>query len=144
MGSAFWGAVLGGLVASLIVAYLTQRWIEKRERRNRRDELRLELYLDIVDLILDNERELAERTEEGKTPTVDLQLKRISISHRLMLLGSPHVKEAFKQYRDLIFTRTVPPLGAREASDHQATVARDNLIKAMVNDVQNEPSIPPT
>jgi hypothetical protein len=35
------GAFSGSLVAAGIVAWFTQKWIEGRERRNRRDDLRL-------------------------------------------------------------------------------------------------------
>lgn len=65
---AFAAALFGGLIATGVVAYLTQKWIGKRERRNRRDDLRLELYLDVVDLVLDNALTLAEGGSHGEIP----------------------------------------------------------------------------
>jgi hypothetical protein len=56
IANALAGAFFGSLLTTGIVAYFTQRWIENHEQRNRRDDLRLQLYLAIVDLILDNER----------------------------------------------------------------------------------------
>ncbi|NOX55937.1 MAG: hypothetical protein GXP27_16135 [Planctomycetes bacterium] len=100
---ALWGAVAGafcgGLLASAIVAYLTQKWIEKRERRNRRDDLRLELYFEVLDLVLANELALAERGSEAQIDRVELQTKRLRISHRLKLLASRPVRAATERIR---------------------------------------------
>src|SRR3990170_1726323 len=78
-------AIFGGLIASGVVAYITQRLTEKRERRNYRDKLRLKLYLEVVDLVQDNELALAERGVEGCIPPVELQAKRYRILHSLKL-----------------------------------------------------------
>jgi hypothetical protein len=43
--------LLGGLVAGGVVSFLTQRWIAQREFRDRRDRLRLELYVDVLELL---------------------------------------------------------------------------------------------
>jgi hypothetical protein len=49
------GGFSGAFLGAALVAWLTQRLIEGRERRDRRDRLRLELYPEVVDLVLDNE-----------------------------------------------------------------------------------------
>ena len=128
------GALFGSLVASGVVGYLTQKWIESRERRNRRDELRLELYLEIVDLVLDNEFEIARRGIEGEIPAVDIQKKRLRISHRLKLLGSQEVREAYREYTQLVFQETARPVEHRPENPNDVVEARDDLIAAMSKD----------
>ena len=140
VADAFWntlaGALFGGLMASGIVAYLTQRWIEKRERRNRRDDLRLELYLEVVDLVLDNELALAKRGSQGEIPPLELQTKRIRISHHLKLLGSAPVRAAYDKYRKLVFDETAHSREHRPDDPEEVVRARDKLIEAMGKDVQ--------
>jgi hypothetical protein len=107
------GALLGSLIATGIVAYLTQRWIERRELRSRRDDLRLELYLEVIDLVLKNELAIAERGAEGNIPPVKLQTKRLRIGHRLKLLASRPVNEAYNRYRELVFQETANGIAYR-------------------------------
>lgn len=127
-------ATFGALLASVIVAYLTQRLTEKRERRNRRDQLRLDLYVDVVDLVLDNELAIAERGTESTIPPVELQTKRIRISHRLKLLGSQGVREAYDGYRSLVFQETARSIEFRSKRD-EVDAARDKLIELMSRDI---------
>jgi len=131
------GAFLGGALAGCIVAWLTQRFIERRERRTRRDELRLELYLDVVDLILKDERALAEQGARGQIPPAELQTDRLRIRHRLELLASPPAREAYKSYHHLVFVETAHDLKDRPADPDEVTRARDRLIATMVDDVQD-------
>ena len=130
------GAFLGSLVATGIVTFLAQRWIEKRERRNRRDHLRLELYLEIVDLVRDNEFALAERGLDGKIPPGELQGKRVRIFHRLKLLGSVTAKDLYDTYRQLVSQATALPIEDRPDED-EIDGARDRLVDAMAKDLQN-------
>ena len=129
--------IMLGFFGGLIVAYHTQKLIEKRERRNRRDDLRLELYLDVVDLVLDNERELAERSPEGKTASMELQTKRKRISHRLKLLASKIVQDAYKAYHELMVQETEYSVKDRPKNIAGVHRAQDQLIKLMAKDVQN-------
>lgn len=131
------GALFGSLIASAIVAYLTQTWIERRERRNRRDDLRLELYLEVVDLVLDNEFAIAERGADGKIAAAELQTKELRISHRLKLLGSEPVQVAYRTYRNLVFQETAHPLEERPRNPNDVVDARDRLIDVMAKDVQD-------
>jgi hypothetical protein len=129
-------AFFGSLLATAIVAFLTQRWIEKRERRDRRDDLRLQLYLNVVDLVMDNEWGLAERGFEGQVPPRDIQTKRIHIRHRLKLLGSPPVLDAYEKYRELVSQSTENPTGQRpETSD--VVDAREQLFDTMAREFQD-------
>jgi len=130
--------LLGSLFAAAIVAFLTQRLIEQRERRAKRDQLRLDLYLDIVDLVLENELAITMSTSGGENPPVELQARRIRASHRLKLLGSARVKEAYRKYSHLVFQETALPRNARPADPEDVVRARDALIAAMANDVQEE------
>ena len=125
------GAIFGGFVV-----YLTQKLTERRERRNRRDELRLELYLEVVDLVLDNQLALAARGAEGAIPPVELQTKRLRISHRLKLLGSADVQAAYDAYRHLVFQETAHPIENRPQNPNDVDGARDKLIDLMAKDVQ--------
>ena len=133
----FAAALFGGLVASAVVAYPTQRFIERRERRNRRDELRLELYLEVVDLVLDNELAIAECGAEGDIAPAELQTKRLRISHRLRLLGANSVVSGYDAYCGLVVKETALPIEQRPNNPDDVVQARDNLIEVMAKDVQN-------
>lgn len=130
------GAFFGSLFATGIVAWLTQKWIERRERRQRRDELRVELYLEVVDLILNNEVSIAGRGSEGAIPPLELQRKRLRIGHRLKLLGSPSVREAYDDYRRLVFEETVHPIEHRPCDPDEVVQARNRLVDFMAKDAQ--------
>ena len=130
-------AFFGSLIATGIVAFLSQKWTENRERRNRRDELRLELYLEIVDLVLDNELALAQRSADGKIAPIELQTKRIRIAHRLKLLASQCVRDAYEPYRLLVFQETEHSRENWPEDPDEVSDARDNLIDAMAHDMQN-------
>jgi hypothetical protein len=103
--------IVGGLRGS----WLTQFWIGRRERGQRRDDLRLDLYLEVVDIVLDNELAIAKRGRDAAFPPEELQVKRIRIEHRLKLLGSPQVQAAFRAYSNLVFQETTYPEGYRPA-----------------------------
>jgi hypothetical protein len=129
------GAFFGSLIATGIVARFTQKWIEHRERRHRRDELRLELYLEVVDLVPHNEVFIAELSSESASTPIELQQKRLRIGHRLKLLGSPAVREAYDNYNRLVYETTDHPVEHRPRSD-EVVRARDRLVDAMAKDVQ--------
>jgi hypothetical protein len=131
----FAGALFGGLIASGIVAYLTQQLIEKRERRNRRDELRLDMYLEVVDIILENEQVLGERAAEARIPPIDIQIKRLRILHRLKLLGSLQVQAAYTEYDKLVFQSTVQEIQFRPRNPEDVSQSRDRLVQLMAKDV---------
>lgn len=130
------GAFFGSLMATGIVAFLTQKWIENRERRNRRHDLRLELYLDVVDLVLDNELALASCGTKGEIPPIELQTKRYGISHRLRLLGSNEIYDAYRDYSLLVFQSTAHDLKDRPKNPNDVITARDWLLDLMARDVQ--------
>ena len=128
--------LIGSLMGAGIVAFLTQYWAGKRERRDRRDNLRLELYQNVVDLVMGNECELAERGFEGKIPPREIQTKRIHIRHRLRLLGSPLVLDAYEKYKELIGQSTENPLEQRPKNPDDVVNAREQLIDAMAREFQ--------
>jgi hypothetical protein len=136
LAGALGGALFGSLIAAGIVAWWTQKWIEGRERRNRRDDLRLDLYQEIVDLVLDNDELLARRSAEGENPPVELQKKWFRVSHRLKLLGSQPVKEAYHAYYMLVYKETAHAIQFRPRDPNDVVRARDQLIEAMAKDVQ--------
>ncbi len=136
MLNALVSALLGSLFAATFVAFLTQRWIERREQRNRLHALKLQLYLDAIDLILDNELALAKRGAEGETPPIELQTKQINIHHRLKLLGPQNLLEVYDKYNMLVFQSTAHPLQHRPENPHDVVNARDELRDMMANDLQ--------
>ena len=132
------GAFFGSLVAAAVVAWFTQKWTEGRERRNRRDNLRLDLYLKIVDLVLDNDLLLAKRTAEGDIPPIEIQRKWFGAEHRLKLLGSQPVKDAYHVYYTLVHKEVDHPIQFRPEDPNEVYRARDRLIELMASDVANE------
>ena len=129
-------AIFCSLLAAAIVAYLTQRFVEKRERRNYRDELRLKLYLEVVDLVQDNELALAERGAEGCIPPVKLQAKRYRILHSLKLLGPKDVLDSYDTYDQLVYKSTVHPIEQRPKNPDDVVDAKNKLIELMAKEVQ--------
>lgn len=136
LAGALGGALFGSLMAAWIVGWRTQKWIEGRELRNRRDDLRLNLYLEIVDLVLENEELLGRRGSEGEIPPVELQKKWFGVSHRLKLLGSPQVREGYRAYYALVHKEVAHPIQLRPKNPNEVVEARDRLIEAMANDLQ--------
>ncbi len=130
------GAFFGSLIATGIVARLTQKWIERRERRHRRDELRLELYLEVIGLVVDNEEAIAKCGAEGDIPSLELQRKRLRIGHSLKLLAASEVRDAYDEYRGLVFQETVHRIEHREPNTDEVVQARDRLVDAMARDAQ--------
>ena len=129
-------AFAGGLAGSLILAGLTQTWIANRELRNRRDQLRLELYWKIVDLVLDNQFAIDSRGANGETPAKELQRKRFDVSHRLKLIGSERVRKAYQAYSSLVYNETAFDTPDRPKDPNEVTRARDQLVEAMQSDIQ--------
>lgn len=119
-----------------IVAYLTQRWTMDRELRKHLHSLRIDLYLEVIDLVLDNQMAIAQSGRDGAIAAVDLQLKRLRTSHRLKLLAPAQVNEAYREYRGLVFRETAQPLEDRPLDPAEVDRARDRLIETMVLDVQ--------
>jgi hypothetical protein len=144
-----WAAVItafgGSFVGSAVVALLSQRWIERRERRIRRDQMCLDLYLNVIELILENEHQLALRTPDGGIPPADIQLKRYGISHRLKLLASEPVIKAYSNYSKLVFRETTAPIAQRPSNPDAVVESREALIDEMAKHLReglgrNEPS----
>ena len=100
------------------------------------DDLRLDLYLEIVDLVLDNELLLAQRGAEGDIPPVEIQRKWFRVSHRLKLLGSQSVKDAYHTYYTLVHKETAHPIQFRPEDPNDVVRAREQLIEAMAKDMQ--------
>ncbi len=126
----------GSLVVTGVVAWRTQSWIEGRERRNRRDDLPLSFYLKILDLILDDDERLAQRKVEGEYVPVEVQRKWFDVSHRLKLLGSQPVQEAYQAYYTLVYKEIAHAMQFRSHDPHEVTTKRERLIEAMAKDVQ--------
>jgi hypothetical protein len=136
LAGALGGALFGSLAAAGIVAWWTQKWTEGRERRNRRDDLRLGLYLEIVEIVLDNDVLLAKRSTEGDDLPIELQRKWFGVSHRLKLLGSQPVKNAYHAYYTLVHKEVAHGIQFWAKDPNEVTRVRDCLIDAMANDAQ--------
>jgi hypothetical protein len=132
---ALWSG-LAALVGGGVVAYLTQRLTRDRELRKRLHELRVDLYLEVIDLVLDNQIAIAQSGRDGAIAPMDLQLRRLRTSHRLKLLGPSRVNEAYRKYHSLVFQETAHPVEDRPLDPAEVDGARDRLIEEMVLDVQ--------
>ena len=130
------GAFFGSLLASASVNWLTQRWIERREARAKRDELRLELYLEIVDRVVANEERRAKWSGKPESEPIESQQNSIRLRHRLVLLGSSAALATFTTYEMRLFKRLCCNDG--EAPDG-IDVARDALIRTLQCDIRGVP-----
>ena len=129
----------GALFLPSWFAFLTQRWIERRERRNRRDDLRLGVYTEAIDLIIENEKAMSEAgdgTENSPFGPLDLQIRQRNISHRLKLLAPTSVQEAYRSYAKLVF-QEMQPVGERPRNPDDVVRAREALIDAMARDFRS-------
>ena len=102
-------AIIAGIFA-LVGVFVGQRWTEIRERRNRRDELKLELYLDVVPLIIDDAKTIAKTGEPRVMPPLEHQGKQLSIRHRLMLLAPNAILDAYNTIPILQRVTSLPKL----------------------------------
>jgi len=117
-------AIAGGVFAHL--------WSQSRDRENRREQTRRELYLAVIALILEDSKVIAETDQPRSMPTLEHQAKQHSIRHRLMLLAPKSVFNAYNSYHSEVFKQTThPDAGTR----HFVTKARDNLITDMRADI---------
>ncbi len=128
--------ILGSLLAAAIVAWVTQILVERRERRKHYYDLRLDFYLQIVGVVLDNEQLLAARGPHGSFPPAEIQAKWLGVRHRLKLLGSPRVKDAYDRYDSLVRKAVDNPIHARPMPPEDDASVREQLIDAMAEDVQ--------
>jgi hypothetical protein len=117
-------AIAGGFFAHL--------WSQSRDRENRREQTRRELYLDVVALILDDSKVIAETAQPRSMPTLEHQAKQHSIRHQLMLLAPKGVFDAYNSYHSEVFKQTTHP---DLATRHFVTKTRDKLIREMRTDV---------
>jgi len=130
------GALIGSSIPTIIVARLTQCWIEHRERRHRRDELRLDVYVEVVGLIPDIGAIISGLGPERFDLPIELQQKIARIGDCLRLLGSPAVIEAYDNYREQIYKRIDNPAERRPLDRTDVARACDRLVDAMARDVQ--------
>ncbi len=130
-------AFFGSLVAAATVAFLTQWWTERRERRNRRHDLRLKLYMEIIALVEVNELALAEKGAGGCIPPAEIQAKRIGARHRLKLLGTQSALDAYEKYNRLVRKALEESVGSRPANDEICS-AREHLIDVMASVAQDD------
>lgn len=80
----------GGLAGAVFTQFMSA----KRELKLRRDQLRLDLYQRIIDLISDFERI---RSNSEYFAPAQFQSEQIRIAHRVGLLASSPVSETYKQ-----------------------------------------------
>ena len=96
----------------------------------------LELYLDVIDVIMDNELAMAKRAAEGGNLPEELQVKRIAISHRLKLLAPDPIQSAYKSYSHLTFQEIAHDTGHLPENPDEVNCVREHLIKTMKADIQ--------
>ena len=136
---AVFAAGCGSFLAAWIVGSKTQLWIEKRERRNRRDGLRLQLYAEVIAWIEKMAVGIAEFDGTGRQMPVDLQQERLRLYAQLRLLAPTSVQEAFKEYKLRARSCYEDSLDIREADVAQKCYeAREKLLDAMTDDIQRD------
>jgi hypothetical protein len=123
-------ALLGALIGGIISGYFTQKWIEKRELRDRRDNMRLNLYLKVINLILKNKKEIGQSQSTTSIPSLDIQLQRLKIKHCLKLLAPNDLYVTFEKYDNLVFQKTAQDIQFRPAS-YEVAKAEDDLLEKM-------------
>jgi hypothetical protein len=125
------GAILAGSF-TLVGPFVGHQWSERRERRNRRDELQLDLYVDAVSLIIDDAMMMLEMKEPNQVAPPEHQAKQHAIRHRLKLLGSPAAQEAYTEYHTWVFRETANASGGHS---QQYLDARDKFLAKMRADI---------
>lgn len=124
-------AVIAGSF-TLVGLFVGHQWSERRERRNRRDELQLELYIDAIALITDDARMMIQIKEPRQVAPPEHQAKQHAIRHRLKLLASPAVQNAYDEYHARVFQETADASGGHS---RQYLDARDEFIAKMRADI---------
>lgn len=67
---------------------------------------------------------------------MELQKKWFGVSHRLKLLGSQPVKDAYHAYSILVYQEVAHAIRFRPADPNEVVRVRERLIEAMANDAQ--------
>jgi len=138
--TAICGAFFGSLLASGLVNWLTQNLIEGRELRAKRDTLRLELYLEIVDRVVRNEGRRANwRNGPADDESSESCQQWLGLRHRLVLLGSQKALDAYKDYEDRLWKKLCnegrTPDGIEDRIPDGIDQSRDVLIQIMQTDI---------
>ncbi|MFN3151790.1 hypothetical protein [Bremerella sp.] len=128
--TAIFGAVVG-VLASIATSLISHFLTRKRDVAQRRDQLRAELYGELIDLIVTNEELHAQRTGDFSTPDVEIQKRRLSARHRLRLVATDRTLEAYDRYNHLLRTETEMPRDQWPTDPSEIFEARDELISAM-------------
>jgi hypothetical protein len=125
------GPIIVGLFA-IAGGFFAHLWSQSRDRENRREQTRRELYLDVVALILEDSVLIAKTDLPRSMPSLDHQAKQHSVRHRLMLLAPRSVFNAYNTYHSEVFKQATHP---DLATQRFVTEARDKLIEQMRADV---------
>ncbi|MDA8746140.1 hypothetical protein N9N28_16060 [Rubripirellula amarantea] len=125
-----------GVLSSIATALVSHFLVRKREVLANRDKLRLRLYTDITDWIVENEELHASRTGDFSTPDIEIQRRRLRIYHRLRLVASSPTLEAYKQYRKLLYTETELPRDQWPSDPSAIFDARDHFVDRLRDDLQ--------
>jgi len=131
--SASCSAVLSSLIAGGFIAFLTQRLTEQRERRTHRDELRLDLYLEVVQLVIDYMTARRALEYEAVLPPQELGARGMALHYRLRLVGSAQVLELFDKYK-VAAAGSVVAEHSRRTPGKELGDARDLLLEAMARE----------
>jgi hypothetical protein len=112
-----------GWVFGFVTLYVTHFWSESRQVRDRRDELRLAFYLELLQWTTKHHTELPEIDESV------FIAQYLDFGCRLQLLGSEKVREAYNAYFDLAIKELQGEEDEREPLN--LLEVRDDLVAAM-------------
>jgi hypothetical protein len=123
---------IAGLVVGFLTAYFTHRWSQGRLLEDRRDDLRLNLYLELLKASAEHHRTIL------KISSLDCLTEFISFAARLNVLGSKPVVDAYSEYLDALMAEIEGDRDPGGLIDD-----RDAIVAAMANDF-NRSSTPLT
>ncbi len=126
-------AVVSASVSGTIVAVLSQWLIAKRERRAWKDNLRLDLYSAVIELVGEYAEAKGRQSMNESTLSVPLQKRTIELRSRLVILGSPNVRECYTQYVALARQSIERRIDERPEND-DVDRCRDALLKGMADE----------
>lgn len=126
-----------GVIASVATSVTTHLLSRNRDVAQRRDQLRADLYGELIDLIVTNEELHARRTGDFSTPDIDIQKRRLRARHRLQLVATDKTIAAYEKYNDLLRTETEMPRDQWPADPSAVYDARDALTSAMRSELRD-------
>ena len=126
-----------GVLASVATSLITYLLSRTRDVAQQRDQLRAELYGELIDLVVTNEELHATRTGDFATTDIEMQKRRLKARHRLRLVAKDETIAAYDRYNHLLWTETEMPRDQWPDDPSAVFNARDELISAMRSELRD-------